>query len=34
MGLHIRRKEHSIVPISLVLFALPLFVAVGRLWWD
>jgi hypothetical protein len=34
MGLHIRRKEYSIVPINLVLLALPLFVAVGRLWWD
>jgi uncharacterized membrane protein len=34
MGLHIRRKEYSIVPINLILLALPLFVAVGRLWWD
>ena len=34
MGLHIRRNEYSIVPINLVLLALPLFVAFGRLWWD
>lgn len=34
MGLHIRRKEYSIVPINLILLVLPLFVAFGRLWWD
>ena len=33
MGLHVHRAEYAIVPINLVLLALPLFVAVGRLWW-
>src|SRR5690606_2527075 len=28
MGLHIRREEYSIVPVNLVLLALPLFVAL------
>ena len=32
MGLHIRHREYLIVPINLALLALPLFVAVGRLW--
>src|SRR4051794_15471782 len=32
IGLHVRRMEYAIVPINLVLLALPLFIAVGRLW--